>query len=111
MITDCIKYIKESPKVNIMNMANSQNTRANYDIIIKHLIEKKNLLMEKNRVDEATKIRDRIKTIYEHPEAIEANKINIEKLDFLTILKKISSKTFKDNVMKDMTGLFYVSVS
>ena len=109
MITDCIKYIKDSPKVNIMNMANSQNTRINYDIIIKHLIEKKNLLMEKNRVDEATKIRDRIKTIYEHPEVIEANKINIEKLDFLTILKKISSKTFKDNVMKDMTGLFYVS--
>ncbi len=109
MITDCIENIKQSPKVNIMNIANIQNTRANYEVIINHLVEKKNLLMEKNRVDEASRVRERIKAIMEHPERIEANKVNIEKLDFVSVIKKISTKAFKDNVMKDLVGLFYVA--
>ena len=45
----------------------------------------------------------------EHPERIEANKINIEKLDFVLVIKKISGKAFKDTVMKDLAGLFYVA--
>lgn len=109
MITDCINYIKQSPKANIMNIANIQNSRANYDIILKHLVEKKNLLTDKNRIDEASRIRERIKMIIERPESIHVNKINIEKLDFVSILKKINGKLFKDNVMKDMMGLFYVA--
>jgi hypothetical protein len=92
-----------------MNIANNQNMQERYDIILKHLIEKKNLLMDKNRIDEASKVRERIKAIVEHPESIDANKINIESLDYINILKKIASKTFKDTVMKDMVGLFYVS--
>jgi hypothetical protein len=92
-----------------MNIANIQNTRANYEVIINHLVEKKNLLMEKNRVDEASRVRERIKAIMEHPERIEASKINIEKLDFVSVIKKISAKAFKDNVMKDLVGLFYVA--
>jgi len=111
MITACIEHVKQSPKVNIMNIANIQNTRANYEVIINHLVEKKNLLMEKNRVDEASRVRERIKAIMEHPERIEANKINIEKLDFVSVIKKISAKAFKDNVMKDLVGLFYVDAS
>ena len=110
MITDCIEHIKQSPKANIMNIANIQNTRANYEVIINHLVEKKNLLMEKNRVDEASKVRERIKVIMEHPERIGSNKINIENLDFVSIIKKLSGKTFKDTVMKDLVGLFYVDV-
>uniref|UniRef100_A0A6C0AP09 Uncharacterized protein n=1 Tax=viral metagenome TaxID=1070528 RepID=A0A6C0AP09_9ZZZZ len=109
MIKDCIEHIKSSPKIQIMNIANNQNAQGRYETIINYLIEKKNLLMDKNRIDEASKVRERIKAIVEHPESIDANKINIESLDYINILKKIGSKTFKDTVMKDMVGLFYVS--
>jgi hypothetical protein len=109
MITDCIEHIKQSPKANIMNIANIQNTRANYEVIINHLVEKKNLLFQNNRIDEMSRVRERIKAIMEHPERIEASKINIEKLDFVSVIKKISGKAFKDTVMKDLVGLFYVA--
>ena len=77
MIKECIEHIKSSPKIQIMNIANIQNTQARYDIILNHLVEKKNLLMDKNRIDEASKVRERIKAIMEHPESIDSNRINI----------------------------------
>ena len=85
---DCTIYnVGSDEKKNIMNIANIQNTRANYDMILNHLVEKKNLLFSNNRIDEASKIRERIKIIMEHPERIGSNKINIENLDFVSIIK------------------------
>ena len=104
MIFNCINHIKSSNY--IINPNLSDNNRK-YNSILYILSEKRQLLRDKNKIDQAHLISERINQLLDISMNISKEKLNIEKLNIIYIIRKIKSQAFIKNVMKDIPLLFY----
>ena len=103
MILNCVKYIKE----NLVKKSKEQiNTKEIYDNALNNLAEKRQLLRDQNRIDEECIIKQHIKKVIEYKTNIDYNKVDLNTLDPIKIMKSINVKPFKDRVMEQAAGLF-----
>ena len=102
-IVKSVNLIKNHPGIYKRDTANRTER---YDVILKNLGEKRQLLRDQNRINEECLIKEHIRRVTQQRDSIEINRNNFTTFDPMTVVRSLRTRSFVDRVMEEVTTLF-----